>query len=57
MQKFFNVAGPCNPDEHYMLSTQDRCKGIFSIIDLFVASKLFKIMLYKARVDATLETE
>ena len=30
---------------------------LFSVIDLFVASKLFKVMLYKARVDATLETE
>ncbi len=30
---------------------------IFSVIDLFIASKLFKVMLYKARVDATLETE
>ncbi len=29
---------------------------IFSVIDLFIASKLFKYMLYKARVDATLET-
>ncbi|MCP4139194.1 MAG: ABC transporter permease [Chloroflexi bacterium] len=29
---------------------------LFSVIDLFIASKLFKFMLYKARVDATLET-
>lgn len=29
---------------------------LFSIIDLFLASKLFKYMLYKARVDASLET-
>ncbi len=29
---------------------------IFSIIDLFIASRLFKRMLYKARVDASLET-
>ena len=44
MQKFFNVAGPCNPDEHYMLSTQDRCKGIFSLIE----QKLF-FAVYAAR--------
>lgn len=30
---------------------------LFGIIDLFVASKLFKLMLYKARVDASLDTE
>ncbi|MBT3313212.1 MAG: ABC transporter permease [Anaerolineae bacterium] len=29
---------------------------IFSIVDLFISSKLFRKMLYKARVDATLET-
>jgi ABC-2 type transport system permease protein len=31
--------------------------AIFSLIDLFVASRLFKIMLYKARVDATLDVD
>lgn len=30
---------------------------LFSIIDLLIASWLFKVMLYKARVDATLNTE
>jgi len=30
---------------------------VFSIIDLFIASRLFKIMLYKARVDATLDVQ
>jgi ABC-2 type transport system permease protein len=30
---------------------------LFSLIDLFIASRLFKIMLYKARVDATLGME
>jgi len=30
---------------------------IFSIVDLFIASRLFKVMLYKARVDATLGME
>ncbi len=30
---------------------------LFSVIDLLIASRLFKIMLYKARVDATLDTE
>ncbi len=30
---------------------------VFSIVDLFIASRLFKFMLYKVRVDATLDTE
>jgi ABC-2 type transport system permease protein len=30
---------------------------LFSIIDLFIASRLFRIMLYKARADATLGLE
>lgn len=30
---------------------------VFSIIYLFIASRLFKIMLYKARVDATLDVQ
>ena len=30
---------------------------VFSIIDLFIASRLFKVMLYKVRVDATLDVQ
>jgi ABC-2 type transport system permease protein len=30
---------------------------VFSVIDLFIASRLFKFMLYKARVDATLDVQ
>jgi ABC-2 type transport system permease protein len=30
---------------------------LFSIIDLFIASRLFKFMLYKARVDAVLDIQ
>jgi ABC-2 type transport system permease protein len=30
---------------------------VFSIIDLFIASRLFKFMLYKVRVDATLDVQ
>ena len=30
---------------------------LFSVMDLIIASQLFKIMLYKARVDATLEVD
>jgi ABC-2 type transport system permease protein len=31
--------------------------AVFSIVDLFIASQLFKVMLYKARVDATLDVD
>jgi ABC-2 type transport system permease protein len=30
---------------------------VFSALDLFIASRLFKVMLYKARVDATLDVQ
>jgi hypothetical protein len=30
---------------------------LFSLIDLVIASRLFKLMLYKARADATLRME
>ncbi|MEW6241217.1 MAG: ABC transporter permease [Chloroflexota bacterium] len=30
---------------------------VFSVVDLMIASQLFKVMLYKVRVDATLDTE
>ena len=33
MKKFFNIAGPCNPDKHYMLPAQERCKGILELIN------------------------
>ncbi|MCP4345752.1 MAG: ATP-binding protein [Desulfobacterales bacterium] len=33
MKKYFNVAGPCQPDEHYMLPSDKRCKGIMPLID------------------------
>lgn len=33
MSKHFNTAGPCFPDEHYMLPAQERCRGLMEIID------------------------
>jgi predicted NACHT family NTPase len=33
MKKTFNIAGPCHPDKHYMLPTQERCQGIMELID------------------------
>ncbi|HOU15805.1 MAG TPA: AAA-like domain-containing protein [Anaerolineae bacterium] len=32
MQRFFNIAGPCHPDQHYMLSAQERCQGILGLV-------------------------
>jgi len=32
MQRYFNVAGPCVPGEHYMLPAQERCQGILDLI-------------------------
>ena len=28
MEKFFNTTGPCNPEDHYMLSAKDRLVGV-----------------------------
>ncbi|MCP4112405.1 MAG: ATP-binding protein [Desulfobacteraceae bacterium] len=33
MEKYFNVAGPCQSDKHYMLPSGNRCKGIMPLID------------------------
>jgi len=33
MKKTFNIAGPCRPDEHYMLPTLERCQGILNLIE------------------------
>ena len=32
MQKYFNVAGPCVPEKHYMLPAQERCQGILDLV-------------------------
>ena len=32
MEKFFNIAGPCNPVEHYMLPATDRLPGIMRLV-------------------------
>ncbi|MBI4645021.1 MAG: ATP-binding protein [Bacteroidia bacterium] len=33
MNKFFNVAGPCNSNDHYMIPVIERNRGILSLID------------------------
>ncbi len=33
MEKYFNTAGPCRPDEHYMLPAQERCRGLLNLIE------------------------
>jgi len=32
MQKFFNIAGPCQPEAHYMLPAQERCQDLLHLI-------------------------
>ncbi len=34
MQKYFNIAGPCNQKEHYMLSPIERNPAVMPLIDL-----------------------
>ncbi|RKZ76279.1 MAG: ATP-binding protein [Gammaproteobacteria bacterium] len=33
MKKTFNIAGPCHPNKHYMLPTQERCQGLMQLIE------------------------
>ncbi len=33
MKKTFNIAGPCHPNKHYMLPSQERCQGLMQLID------------------------
>jgi hypothetical protein len=32
--KYFNIAGPCNKEEHYMLEASTRLKGVWQLIDM-----------------------
>ena len=32
MQRYFNIAGPCNPEEHYMLPSETRCRELPDLI-------------------------
>ena len=32
MERFFNIAGPCNPAKHYMLAATDRLPDVVSLI-------------------------
>ena len=32
MEKFFNVAGPCNPAKHYMLPATERLPDVLRLI-------------------------
>ena len=33
MKKTFNIAGPCHPNKHYMLPSQERCQGLIQLIE------------------------
>ena len=32
--RFFNTAGPCKPDIHYMLPSADRLPGLERLVDM-----------------------
>jgi len=57
MEKHFNIAGPCFPDEHYMLPPLDRLPGIVRIVErrgyfvLHAARQSGKTTALKALVD------
>lgn len=33
MERFFNISGPCFASEHYMIPSEQRCKGVVALID------------------------
>ena len=33
MEKYFNIAGPCNPERHYMLPALDRLPDIRRLVN------------------------
>ena len=33
MTRFFNIAGPCNPADHYIISTTDRLPEVERLVD------------------------
>jgi len=33
MKRYFNIAGPCNAEEHYMLPATDRCADLTSLVE------------------------
>ena len=34
MARYFNVAGPCNREEHYMIEAASRLRGVEQLIDM-----------------------
>jgi len=42
MPKFFNITGPCNPEDHYMLPAKKRLVG--SQLDRYVENKLYWVL-------------
>ena len=42
MGRFFNTTGPCNPRDHYMLSTSKRLVG--ATLDRYIESKLYWVL-------------
>ena len=33
MKKYFNIAGPCNSDDHYIIPSESRCREIKDLIE------------------------
>ena len=50
-KRFFNTTGPCNPNDHYMLSPQDRLVG--SQLDRYIRNKLYWVLHAPRQVGKT----
>ena len=57
MEKFFNIAGPCNPAKHYMLPATARIPGLMRLVEreqyfaIHAARQSGKTTLLQALVD------
>lgn len=53
-KRIFNVAGPCIPDEHYMLDARERCR---ELLDLIASKQFFVIHAARQTGKTTLLNE
>ena len=50
-KRFFNTTGPCNPDDHYMLSPHERLVG--AQLDRYISNKLYWVLHAPRQVGKT----
>ena len=51
IRRFFNTTGPCNPDDHYMLSPHERL--VDAQLDRYIRNKLYWVLHAPRQVGKT----